>query len=70
LLADSNAAISNRLASAAGVGLDTLLSDWRREVIAARPAAVTIPPWGAFIAFGWIVLLAGCALTSSRWRAT
>ena len=70
LLADSNAAMSNRLASAAGIGLDTLLSDWRREIIAARPAAVTIPPWGACIAFGWIVLLAGCALTSSRWRVT
>src|SRR6266550_781358 len=70
LLADSNGAISNRLASAAGVALDRLLSDWRTEIIAARPAAVTTPPWGAFIAFGWIVLLAGCALTSSRWRVT
>jgi hypothetical protein len=70
LLADSNAAISNRLVSAAGVGLDTLLSDWRTGIIAARPAPVTTPPWGAFIALGWIMVLAGCALTSSRWRVT
>ena len=68
LLADSTAAMSTRLAAAAGVGLDTLLSDWRAEILAARPATVTISPWGIFIAFGWIMLLAGCALTSSRWR--
>ncbi|HEV2672398.1 MAG TPA: hypothetical protein VGU74_14995, partial [Gemmatimonadales bacterium] len=70
LLADSGAALSRRLEVAAGVQLDTLLGLWRREVIAARPTPVTLPPWGAPAALGWILLLAGCGLTSSRWRVT
>ena len=68
LLADSSVALSQRLAAAAGVGLDTLLVQWRAEVLAARPAAVTVPPWGVPAAVGWILLLVGCGLRSSRWR--
>ena len=68
LLADSSVALSERLAAAAGVGLDTLLVQWRAEVLAARAAAVTVPPWGVPVALGWILLLVGCGLRSSRWR--
>lgn len=68
LLADSSVALSERLAAAAGVGLDKLLVRWRAEVLAARPAAVTLPRWGVPAALGWIVLLVGCGLRSSRWR--
>jgi hypothetical protein len=68
LLADSSVALSERLAAAAGVGLDTLLVEWRAEVLAARPAAVTVPRWGVPVALGWILLLVGCGLRSSRWR--
>jgi hypothetical protein len=68
LLADSTVALSQRLAAAAGVPLDTLLVQWHAEVLAARPAAVAVPPWGVPAALGWILLLAGCGLRSSRWR--
>jgi hypothetical protein len=68
LLADSSAALSQRLTAAAGVGLDTLLVRWRAEVLAARPAAVTLPRWGVPTALGWILVLLGCGLRSSRWR--
>ncbi len=68
LLADSSVALSERLAAAAGVGIDTLLRQWRAEVLAARPAVVTVPRWGVPAALGWILLLLGCGLRSSRWR--
>ena len=68
LLADSSVALGERLAAAAGVRLDTLVLRWRAEVLAARPAVVTLPSWGVPVALGWIVLLVGCGLRSSRWR--
>ncbi len=68
LLADSNLALSERLSAAAGVGLDTVLVRWRADILAARPAAVTVPRWGVPAALGWILLLAACGLRSSRWR--
>jgi hypothetical protein len=68
LLADSTVALRERLAAAAGVGFDTLLARWHAEVLAARPAAVTVPRSGVPVALGWILLLIGCGLRSSRWR--
>lgn len=68
LLADSSAVLGERLAAAAGVPLDTLVLRWRAEVLAARPAVVTLPRWGVPVALGWIVVLVGCGLRSSRWR--
>ena len=68
LLADSSAALGERLAAASGVGLDTLLVRWRAKVLAARPAAVTVPRWGTAVALAWILLFVGCGLRSSRWR--
>ena len=68
LLADSSVTLGERLAAAAGVRLDTLVLRWRADVLAARPAVVTLPRWGVPVALGWIVLLVGCGLRSSRWR--
>jgi len=68
LLADSSAPLSERLAHAAGVSLDSLISRWHAEVLAARPVAVTVPRWGVPVALGGIVVLAACGLRSSRWR--
>lgn len=68
LLADSSGALGERLAAAAGVRLDTLVLRWRADVLAARPAVVTLPRWAVPVALGWILLLGGCALRSSRWR--
>jgi len=68
LLADSSSALRERLAAAAVVPLDTLVLRWRADVLAARPAVVTLPRWGVPVALGWILLLGGCALRSSRWR--
>jgi hypothetical protein len=68
LLADSSGTTGTRLAAAAGVSLDSLLVRWHADVVAARPIAVTLPRWGVPAALGWILLLAGCGLRSSRWR--
>jgi len=68
LVADSSDPIGTRLAAAAGVRMDSLLARWRADVVAARPIAVTLPRWGVPAALGWILLLAGCGLRSSRWR--
>ncbi len=70
LLAAPNGAISERLSAAAGVSTDSLTARWLTAVHAARPAPVALPPWGAWVAIGWIVVFTTCALRSAPWRAT
>src|SRR5437773_1820033 len=62
--------IADRLAGAAGVSVDSRVSLWRSEILAARPAPVTVPPWGPWAALGWTAVFAVCALRSSRWRVS
>lgn len=56
--------------AAAGVPLDSLLGQWHREVIAGRPAPVTVTFGGALAALGWTVVISALSLRSSRWRVT
>jgi hypothetical protein len=68
-LIDSPAASpAERLARAAGVPDDSLLSAWWHRVHAARPTRVTVTPLGVLAGLGWSGLLAAVALRSSRWR--
>jgi hypothetical protein len=67
--ADSARSLRDRLAAAAGVPADTLVSRWRAAIIASRPIPVSLPRWAVLAAIGWTVLLAGFGLRSSRWRA-
>jgi hypothetical protein len=68
LLANPAAAIPDRLAAAANMSIDSLLSRWRTEIIAARPVPVEMPSWALVVALGWMMFFAGCGLRSSRWR--
>ncbi len=68
LVAGRDAPISARLASAAGVSEDSLVARWQAEILASRPSAVALPPWGFLFALGWVAFFAGCGLRSSRWR--
>src|SRR6266571_1289545 len=70
LVATPGAPIADRLAGAAGVSVDSLVAQWRSEILAARPAPVTLPPWGPWAALGWTAVFAVCALRSSRWRVS
>src|SRR6266550_2257663 len=70
LVATPGAPIADRLASAAGVSVDSLVALWRSEILAARPAPVTLPPRGPWAALGWTAVFAVCALRSSRWRVS
>jgi len=70
LVASAGRSIADRLALAGGVGVDTLLSRWRARILMARPAPVSLPPFGMWIALGWTALFAVCGLRSSRWRAS
>ncbi len=60
----------SRLEAAAGVPVDTIITRWRAEVLAARPEPVAVPVSGVVSGLGWMVVLAACALGSSRWRVT
>jgi hypothetical protein len=68
LLAHPDAPMAERLAAAAGVGVDSLLARWGTEVRAARPKPVALPAWAFWVALGWTLVFAGCGLRSSRWR--
>lgn len=68
LIQDSTRTMAERLAYASGVPLDTLIGRWRNEVIAARPAPVSLSPVGLMIGLGWIALLGFLGTRSTRWR--
>lgn len=68
LQAGPTRSIETRLAGAAAVAADTLLSAWHRRVLAARPQAVGVTPSTGWGALAWVVMLAVFALRSSRWR--
>src|SRR5205823_1329924 len=70
LVARPGAPIADRLAGAAGVSVDSLVAQWRSEILTARPTPVTLPPWGPWAALGWTAVFAVCALRSSRWRVS
>src|SRR5438552_3554840 len=70
LVGTPGAPIADRLAGAAGVSVDSLVAQRRSEILAARPAPVTLPPWGPWAALGWTAVFAVCALRSSRWRVS
>jgi len=62
------ATIGKRLSSAAGMDIDSLVVQWRNDVLAARPKPLTLPWWASFAAIGWTAFFGFCALRSSRWR--
>lgn len=62
--------MGRRLAAAAGVSEDSLVGRWRNDVLAARPTPVPLPPWGAWVALGWVIVFGTCGLRSSRWRVS
>ncbi len=68
LNASAAAPMGERLAGAAGVPLDSLVTRWRNEILAARPQPVSVTSAGGWTAVGWATLLGLMALRSSRWR--
>jgi hypothetical protein len=68
LLATPAGPMGRRLATAAGVSEDSLVGRWRNDVLAARPDPVPLPPWGTWVALGWVIVFASCGAGSSRWR--
>jgi len=68
LVATPSASIGDRLSSAAGIDLDSVVVRWRNDVLAARPRPLTLPWWAGFAAIGWTAFFGICALRSSRWR--
>ncbi len=66
-LADSTM-VPHVVAAAAGVPIDTLLSEWRAAAINARPEQITLRLRSALLAVLWIVGLFGMAMRNTRWR--
>lgn len=68
LMRDSTAPLAARLADASGGDIDTLVTRWRADVLAARTAPLALPWWATVAALGWTAFFGVCALRSSRWR--
>jgi hypothetical protein len=68
LFATPSGPMGARLAAATRVSEDSLVLRWRSAVLAARPRSVSLPPWEAWLALGWVGVFAACGLRSSRWR--
>lgn len=68
LRASAGQSIGARLAEAAGVSIDSLVSAWRSGIIAARPRSVAVTAPGGWVAMAWVTLFGMLGLGSSRWR--
>lgn len=68
LVSDSTASIAARLAAASGVPIDSLLSSWHAEILAARPLSVPLSAGAVGATLLWVVIFGLCGLGSSRWR--
>jgi hypothetical protein len=60
--------LARRLAIAGAVPLDSLVHQWRDQVIAARPRPVTLTAAIGWTALGWSLVFGLIALRSTRWR--
>ena len=67
LVADSTAPLAERLAAAAQRPVDSVVAQWRREVMGSRPVPDRSRGRG-WASFAWSIVLMGLALRSSRWR--
>lgn len=70
LMAAADQPMADRLALAAGVSTDCLVTRWRAAVLAARPVPLALPSSGVWIGLGWALFFAACGLRSSRWRGS
>lgn len=68
LVVDSGLPLADRLAAAAGIPVDSLLSRWREAVMRSRPERVAVTAGGGWVMLGWSLAFFGLALGSSRWR--
>lgn len=62
----SRGTVGERLAAASGVSQDSLLTRWRRRMIAERGASIRPTPAVALASLGWTLLLAGLGLRRVR----
>src|SRR6266700_2276110 len=60
LIASRDAPVSTRLAAAARMSIDSLAARWRSEILASRPAPVSLPRGGPWIALWWAAFFAAC----------
>lgn len=70
LLATPAGPMGPRLAAAARVPEDSLVTRWRDEILASRPASVALPAWAMWVALAWAGVFMTCGLGSSRWRVS
>jgi len=70
LLATPAGPMGARLAAAAQVPEDSLLARWRADILASRPAAMSLPAWAMLVALVWAGVFMTCGLGSSRWRVS
>lgn len=68
LMADSTAPVTVRLARAAGVPIDKVVTEWRTQILTARPASEGVPLRGTIFTLAWVGLIATGAIRSTRWR--
>ena len=68
LAASAGHSMSERLSLTAAVPVDSLLRQWRDQVIRHRPEPVAVPIGVVSAGLGWIMVFGMCGLRSSRWR--
>jgi hypothetical protein len=67
-LLNSTGSPAERIAAAAGVPIDSVLSVWQWRVRNTLATSVNVTPALGAASITWVLLLAGLSLRSSRWR--
>lgn len=67
-IADPTSSPAEVMGRASGLAIDVVLADWRRALVEARPPVYAGLGRSALIASFWVLILAGFAMRSTRWR--
>jgi hypothetical protein len=67
-LVSSSGSVADALGATAAVPLDSVVATWLRRVHGRKAESENFSPTIGLVAIGWVLLMGGLALRSTRWR--
>lgn len=67
-LVNTSGSVADVLAATAAVPVDSVVATWQRRVRGRKVESASFSPTIGLVAIGWVLLMGGLALRSTRWR--
>jgi hypothetical protein len=67
-LVSTSGSVADVLGATAGVPIDSVVATWQQRVRGRKVESASFSPTIGLIAIGWVLLMGGLALRSTRWR--